>query len=74
MIFGFCLKYIFFKIRYNKKKRGPYKEAIKQATIEAKQNAETRLRQPLGNSPSHNIIQQVVPPALASPREIDVVS
>jgi hypothetical protein len=64
-----------FKIRYNKKKRGPYKEAIKQATLEAKENAEMKMRQPLGNSPSsHNIIPQVVPPALASPREIDVVS
>ncbi|CAG9773089.1 unnamed protein product [Ceutorhynchus assimilis] len=63
-----------FKIRHNKKKKGPYKEAIKQATAEAKENAENRVRQPLGNSPSHNIIQQVVPPALASPREIDVVS
>ncbi|KAJ8941306.1 hypothetical protein NQ318_017846 [Aromia moschata] len=63
-----------FKVRYNKKKKGPYKEAIKQATTEARENAENRVRQPLGNSPSHNIIQQVVPPALASPREIDVVS
>ncbi|KAJ8985717.1 hypothetical protein NQ317_014368 [Molorchus minor] len=62
-----------FKTRYNKKKKGPYKEAIKQATMEARENAENRVRQPLGNSPSHNIIQ-VVPPALASPREIDVVS
>ncbi|XP_018576492.1 PWWP domain-containing protein 2A [Anoplophora glabripennis] len=62
-----------FKTRYNKKKKGPYKEAIKQATTEARENAENRVRQPLGNSPSHNIIQ-VVPPALASPREIDVVS
>ncbi|KAJ8962068.1 hypothetical protein NQ314_005851 [Rhamnusium bicolor] len=62
-----------FKVRYNKKKKGPYKEAIKQATTEARENAENRVRQPLGNSPSHNIIQ-VVPPALASPREIDVVS
>lgn len=63
-----------FKVRYNKKKKGPYKEAIKQATTEAQENAENRVRQPLGNSPSHNIIPQVVPPALASPREIDVVS
>ncbi|XP_074029172.1 uncharacterized protein isoform X1 [Leptinotarsa decemlineata] len=62
-----------FKIRHNKKKKGPYKEAIKQATTEAKENAENRVRQPLGNSPSHNIIQ-VVPSTLASPREIDVVS
>ncbi|XP_060526389.1 PWWP domain-containing protein 2A-like [Cylas formicarius] len=63
-----------FKARYNKKKKGLYKEAIKQATSEAKENAENRVRQPLGNSPSHNIIPQVVPPALASPREIDVAS
>ncbi|KAF7266070.1 hypothetical protein GWI33_020583 [Rhynchophorus ferrugineus] len=63
-----------FKVRYNKKKKGPYKEAIKQATTEARENAENRVRQPLGNSPSHNIIPQVVPPALASPREIDVMS
>ncbi|KAL1509431.1 hypothetical protein ABEB36_004170 [Hypothenemus hampei] len=63
-----------FKIRYNKKKKGPYKEAIKQATMEARENAENRVRQPLTSSPSHNIIPQVVPPALASPREIDVVS
>ncbi|CAH1119339.1 unnamed protein product [Phaedon cochleariae] len=62
-----------FKVRYSKKKKGPYKEAIKQATTEAKENAENRVRQPLGNSPSHNIIQ-VVPPALSSPREIDVAS
>ncbi|ERL86878.1 hypothetical protein D910_04281 [Dendroctonus ponderosae] len=63
-----------FKVRYNKKKKGPYKEAIKQATTEARENADNRVRQPLGNSPSHNIIPQVVPPALASPREIDVAS
>ncbi|VEN38485.1 unnamed protein product [Callosobruchus maculatus] len=62
-----------FKFLYNRKKKGPYKEAVKQATMEARENAENRVRQPLGNSPSHNIIQ-VVPPALASPREIDVVS
>ncbi|XP_050293527.1 PWWP domain-containing protein 2B-like isoform X2 [Anthonomus grandis grandis] len=65
-----------FKVRYNKRKKGPYKEAIKQATTEATENAENRVRQPLGNSPSHNIIPpvQVVQPALASPREIDVAS
>ncbi|KAL3278680.1 hypothetical protein HHI36_016217 [Cryptolaemus montrouzieri] len=63
-----------FKIRYNKKKRGPYKEAIKQASNEARENAESKARQPLRNSPSHNLISQVVPPALASPREIDVAS
>ncbi|XP_066145137.1 PWWP domain-containing protein 2A-like isoform X1 [Euwallacea fornicatus] len=63
-----------FKIRYNKKKKGPYKEAIKQASTEARKNSENRVMQPLGNSPSHNIIPQVVPPSLASPREIDVAS
>ncbi|CAG9856609.1 unnamed protein product [Phyllotreta striolata] len=63
-----------FKTRYNKKmKCGLYKEAVKQATNDARENAENRIRHPLGNSPSHNIIQ-VIPPALASPREIDVVS
>uniref|UniRef100_A0A2R5LLP9 PWWP domain-containing protein n=2 Tax=Ornithodoros turicata TaxID=34597 RepID=A0A2R5LLP9_9ACAR len=31
-----------FKVRYNKKKRGPYKEAIRQATLEAQQVAATR--------------------------------
>lgn len=63
-----------FKIRYNKKKRGPYKEAIKQATNEARENAESKSRQPLGSSPAHNLFSQVVPPALASPREINVAS
>ncbi|XP_030755887.1 PWWP domain-containing protein 2A-like isoform X2 [Sitophilus oryzae] len=63
-----------FKVYYNKKRKDFYKDAIKQATTEARENAENRVRQPLGNSPSHNIIPQVVPPALASPREIDVMS
>ncbi|KRT81185.1 hypothetical protein AMK59_5042 [Oryctes borbonicus] len=63
-----------FKTRYNKKKRGPYKEAIKQATTEARENAENRLRESIvSSSPARSIIN-VVPPALASPREIDVVS
>lgn len=69
-----------FKTCYNKKVPGRYKVAVKQASREAakKEAGEMEerrlgLRQPLGNSPSHNIIQQVVPP-LASPREIDVVS
>lgn len=62
-----------FQVRYNKKKRGPYKDAIKQATTEARENAENRLREQISNSPARNIIT-VVPPALASPREIDVVS
>ncbi|KAF2893305.1 hypothetical protein ILUMI_12861 [Ignelater luminosus] len=64
-----------FKIRYNKKKRGAYKEAIRQATTEARENAEARLRKetPLVSSPSQSIMT-VPPPALASPREIDVMS
>lgn len=61
-------------MRYNKKKRGPYKEAIKQATAEARENAENRLREKLiASSPARSIIT-AVSPALASPREIDVVS
>ncbi|GJQ86224.1 hypothetical protein Trydic_g8925 [Trypoxylus dichotomus] len=63
-----------FKTRYNKKKRGAYKEAIKQASNEARENAENRLRESIvSSSPARSIIN-VVPPALASPREIDVVS
>ncbi|XP_018328378.1 PWWP domain-containing protein 2A-like [Agrilus planipennis] len=64
-----------FKIRYNKKKRGPYKEAIRQATTEAKENAENKMRRDatIVTSPTHSIIT-VPPPALASPREIDVMS
>ncbi|KAK4882959.1 hypothetical protein RN001_006278 [Aquatica leii] len=64
-----------FKIRYNKKKRGAYKEAIRQATTEAKENVENRIRKeaPIVSSPSQSIIT-VPPPALASPREIDVMS
>ncbi|KAJ8716461.1 hypothetical protein PYW07_003088 [Mythimna separata] len=54
-----------FKIRYLKKKRGPYKEAVKQATIEAKRN-ESHVSDPLA-SPTHNL-------ATVSPRPIDVFS
>ncbi|GLV43951.1 six-banded [Carabus blaptoides fortunei] len=54
-----------FKIRYNKKKRGPYKEAIKQATCEA------RIETPPAPL---EVVPSLVQPALASPREIDVVS
>ncbi|XP_031333998.1 titin-like [Photinus pyralis] len=62
-------------VRYNKKKRGAYKEAIRQATLEAREIVENRIRKetPLVSSPSQNIIT-VPPPALASPREIDVMS
>lgn len=72
---------LLFQIRYNKRKRGPYKEAVKQATTEARENAENKPSMAASNSPPtappppppRNIIN-VVPPALASPREIDVVS
>lgn len=68
------IKWCCIQVRYNKKKRGPYKEAIKQATTEAQENEENKLRKQLvASSPAHSIIT-VVPPALASPREIDVVS
>nr|XP_022899860.1 PWWP domain-containing protein 2A-like [Onthophagus taurus] len=68
-----------FKVRYNKKKKGPYKEAIKQATNDARENAENRVREQqqqsvVGGSPARTAFINVVPPALASPREIDVVS
>ncbi|KAG6447893.1 hypothetical protein O3G_MSEX005238 [Manduca sexta] len=53
-----------YKIRFNKKKRGPYKEAVKQATIEAKKN-ESPSGDPLA-SPAHL--------ATVSPRPIDVFS
>ncbi|CAH2255390.1 jg15424 [Pararge aegeria aegeria] len=54
-----------YKMRFNKKKRGPYKEAVKQATIEAKR-IESHT-DPLG-SPTH------VNLATLSPRPIDVFS
>lgn len=54
-----------FQIRYNKKKRGPYKEAIKQATCEARSESPP--------APTE-VVPPLVQPALASPREIDVVS
>ncbi|XP_021184695.2 PWWP domain-containing protein 2A isoform X1 [Helicoverpa armigera] len=54
-----------FKIRFLKKKRGPYKEAVKQATIEAKKN-ESHVSDPLA-SPTHTL-------ATVSPRPIDVFS
>lgn len=40
---------------------------------EARENAENRLRDSVVSSPVRSLIS-VVPPALASPREIDVVS
>ncbi|CAH0587116.1 unnamed protein product [Chrysodeixis includens] len=54
-----------YKMRFNKKKRGAYKEAVKQATIEAKKN-ESHVSDPLG-SPTHTL-------ATVSPRPIDVFS
>ncbi|CAG4929087.1 unnamed protein product [Colias eurytheme] len=51
-----------YKVRFNKKKRGPYKEAVKQATIEAKRNESHA--DPLA-SPTHLTV---------SPRPIDVFS
>lgn len=65
---------LYLQVRYNKKQRGKYKEAIKQATLEARAKAGDKIRDALvSSSPAHSIIS-VVPPALASPREIDVVS
>ncbi|KAF5295982.1 hypothetical protein FQA39_LY12754 [Lamprigera yunnana] len=63
------------KIRYNKRKKGAYKEAIRQATLEAQEKMENRIRKEtqVVSSPSQSIIT-VPPPALASPREIDVMS
>ncbi|CAG4974792.1 unnamed protein product [Parnassius apollo] len=54
-----------YKIRFNKKKRGPYKEAVKQATIEARR-IESHM-DPLA-SPTHPNL------ATVSPRPIDVFS
>ncbi|XP_053604752.1 PWWP domain-containing protein 2A-like [Plodia interpunctella] len=55
-----------YKIRFNKKKRGPYKEAVKQATIEAKR-IESHTGDPLA-SPTHQNLSTM------SPRPIDVFS
>ncbi|KAI5633419.1 PWWP domain-containing protein [Phthorimaea operculella] len=54
-----------YKIRFNKKKRGAYKEAVKQATLEAKRS-ESHIQDPLA-SPTHNL-------ATMSPRPINVFS
>ncbi|CAK1555463.1 unnamed protein product [Leptosia nina] len=53
-----------YKLRFNKKKRGAYKEAVKQATIEAKIRSESQ--DPLA-SPNHTL-------DTVSPRPIDVFS
>ncbi|XP_063826564.1 PWWP domain-containing protein 2A-like [Ostrinia nubilalis] len=55
-----------FKIRFKKKKRGPYKEAVKQATLEAKR-CESHMSDPLA-SPTHPNLTAM------SPRAIDVFS
>ncbi|XP_045449918.1 PWWP domain-containing protein 2A-like [Melitaea cinxia] len=54
-----------YKIRFNKKKRGPYKEAVKQATIEARE-LESHI-DPLASPTQTNL-------ATVSPRPIDVFS
>lgn len=59
--------------KYNKKKGGTYKEAVRKAMTDARENAKNRLKDTVVGSPVHNLIN-VVSPAIASPREIDVVS
>lgn len=54
-----------YKIHFNKKKRGAYKEAVNQATVDAKR-IESHVSDPLA-SPTHNL-------ATVSPRPIDVFS
>lgn len=53
-------------MRFNKKKRGAYKEAVKLATIEAKMN-ESQTEDPLASPTQANIVNQ-------SPRPVDVFS
>ncbi|XP_059486005.1 PWWP domain-containing protein 2A-like [Neocloeon triangulifer] len=53
-----------FKVRYNKKKRGPYKEAIRQATSEAQQ-----LTVPVPSASPSQILS-----VTNSPREVNVLS
>ncbi|XP_063840297.1 uncharacterized protein LOC135089040 [Scylla paramamosain] len=63
-----------FKMRYNKKKRGPYREAIKQATSEAEQTPASDLQHPevvAGEQQQHQAPENLLG---ASPREVDVVS
>ncbi|KAI8421473.1 hypothetical protein MSG28_009529 [Choristoneura fumiferana] len=54
------------KMRFNKKKRGAYKEAVKLATIEAKMN-ESQTEDPLGSPTQASLVNQ-------SPRPVDVFS
>ncbi|XP_050691731.1 uncharacterized protein LOC126983201 [Eriocheir sinensis] len=70
-----------FKMRYNKRKRGPYREAIKQATCEAEQILASDLPHPEIVGEQQQQQQQAQPPPQApenllgaSPREVDVVS
>lgn len=74
----FVTKEIFLQMRYNKKKRGPYREAIKQATCEAEQTPASDLRHPevVGGEQQQQPQQHQAPENLlgASPREVDVVS
>nr|XP_053652427.1 uncharacterized protein LOC128702280 [Cherax quadricarinatus]XP_053652436.1 uncharacterized protein LOC128702280 [Cherax quadricarinatus] len=69
-----------FKMRYNKRKRGPYREAIKQATSEAEQTQSNDFEFQ-DREDDHHLQQQQqqqhqTPENLlgASPREVDVVS
>lgn len=65
-------------MRYNKKKRGPYREAIKQATCEAEQSPVVDLQHPevIASEQQPQQQQHQAPENLlgASPREVDVVS
>lgn len=64
--------------RYNKRKRGPYREAIKQATCEAEQTTAGDLQHPevAGGEQQQQQQQHQAPENLlgASPREVDVAS
>ena len=64
-------------MRYNRRKRGPYREAIKQATCEAEQSPATDLQHPEVVAGEQQQQQQHQAPENllgASPREVDVVS
>lgn len=68
---------ILFQMRYNKRKRGPYREAIKQATCEAEQIPASDLQHPeIVSGEQQQQQQHQAPENLlgASPREVDVVS
>lgn len=64
-----------FKTRYNKRKRGPYREAIKQATCEAEQilshDFDFQDREEEQQQQQHQTPENLLG---ASPREVDVVS